>query len=481
MSPVSVFRASDRSVRVACPGGAIAPGLLRKTVGDICRAGRPGARVGIRQDFIIDFPGEKEAGRFSVATGALRAENIASSLIAFGIEPATPWLSEGHYQNLAEALHPVEGVSVSLADPRQQLAPLFPAEVNFVAAEIAHHWHLLLRGPDGGRSECADFLVPSFVLKNIVQWTRSRSAADRAHPAGMYRALRKEMGHSALDVARRADDFPRSGPDLTAYEGFHAGPDGTYRLGIFRENFLYPALLLDELAALSSQHRTGPVYLSPYHSILVKHIPAASLSEWAAFTRRHGLNLRHDTAILGWRVAESGLLRVRDAIVRILRKTDFALAPGVFAGVDYEHAETGLALVPETRRFFRDRFRLMVREGLPDARGAWVCAGTNLSVQALGALVLDLGTGADRPGSLATLPGRELLRDEGQPPVADGPRPSAAGLFQCADCLSVYDPRHGDHFAKIRRNVEFSELPATYSCPVCGGDRAGFRPVLAGF
>jgi len=54
-------------------------------------------------------------------------------------------------------------------------------------------------------------------------------------------------------------------------------------------------------------------------------------------------------------------------------------------------------------------------------------------------------------------------------------------MYQCqtVNCGYVYDPDRGDRKGKIKKGVQFKDLPEDWSCPVCGATVKAFRP-LAG-
>ncbi len=54
-------------------------------------------------------------------------------------------------------------------------------------------------------------------------------------------------------------------------------------------------------------------------------------------------------------------------------------------------------------------------------------------------------------------------------------------MYQCQtmNCGYIYDPDRGDRKAKIKKGVQFKDLPEGWKCPVCGATVKAFRP-LAG-
>ena len=50
-------------------------------------------------------------------------------------------------------------------------------------------------------------------------------------------------------------------------------------------------------------------------------------------------------------------------------------------------------------------------------------------------------------------------------------------LYQCENCLTIYDEAYGDETAGISANAAFDQLPETYVCPVCGGAKSSYHLV----
>ncbi len=47
--------------------------------------------------------------------------------------------------------------------------------------------------------------------------------------------------------------------------------------------------------------------------------------------------------------------------------------------------------------------------------------------------------------------------------------------YMCEVCGYVYDPEKGDTKGRISAGKEFSELPETWECPVCGVTKRDFQ------
>ena len=49
--------------------------------------------------------------------------------------------------------------------------------------------------------------------------------------------------------------------------------------------------------------------------------------------------------------------------------------------------------------------------------------------------------------------------------------------FECQVCGYIYDPCNGDPDGGINPGTEFTDLPASWHCPVCGSPKSKFIPM----
>jgi rubredoxin len=48
--------------------------------------------------------------------------------------------------------------------------------------------------------------------------------------------------------------------------------------------------------------------------------------------------------------------------------------------------------------------------------------------------------------------------------------------YVCSICGYVYDPERGDPDHGIEAGTAFEDLPATWTCPICGASKEQFEP-----
>ena len=53
-------------------------------------------------------------------------------------------------------------------------------------------------------------------------------------------------------------------------------------------------------------------------------------------------------------------------------------------------------------------------------------------------------------------------------------------MYQCqtVNCGCIYNPDKGDRKGKIPKETLFSDLPDDWKCPICGGGKKCFKPLV---
>jgi rubredoxin len=49
------------------------------------------------------------------------------------------------------------------------------------------------------------------------------------------------------------------------------------------------------------------------------------------------------------------------------------------------------------------------------------------------------------------------------------------GRYTCLVCGYVYDPEKGDPDSGVKPGTKFTDLPADWTCPICGADKSMFE------
>ena len=496
------FFESDQTTRFACeaPGGVFSPGAL----GELARAaqqfGSETIRVALDQGLALDLPDARSAKAFrgSAAArsfaGSTDRLSISSSIAAVDTDAnaATPWLTESVYLDLialcgSQTISPENALAprrVHIGDPRLSLSPRYPADWNFLAADIRHHWHAGVYDRHG-LLRTVPYLLPSYLLGQVLEAAAEFAASQgNADEPGedILEWMSRRFADSVLAISTTRGSTPAiPAPEKSSapYEGLNEARDGSSLwLGVCRSAAGFSPLFLDELAYLCRKYEVGRIYSTHWHSLIIKNIPPASRADWLALIARHGLNLRHDSAALYWQVAD-GYETIRERIVQALRAADAGTA-GLSFAVGPKALRSGalIALVPEGRQLFGEFFALYHRQDFDRSREHWQKFAGGLGIRELIRAVCELRAqflagfqlklkGPDAAASIDTT----VAADENAPAATEDADP---GLWSCPDCRTLYDPRYGDIRSGAPANTSFEELPAEFRCPVCEAPREAF-------
>ncbi len=398
----------------------------------------------------------------------MEAPNIMSS--AAEPDRGEGWLSESRYREALDELSPLQSKSITLTDGREGV-PRFADDLNFIASATPRHWFLVTRDNDRKEPRSLPFLVPSNRLASLVE---AVSAGDRSRNTGALAEMTR--------LFPPAPPLPSLGEpeSVSPREGFHEDGEGYVRLGLYNRRHVYSCLFLDELCYMCRRSDIARIHLTAEHELIIRKIPAERLNEWKRFLNKHGVNLRHGSAALGWRVLESGLVELKNNIVKHLVDTETGTGDLSFVMArDFLFLESTVAVEPVRRFPGRLRYNLYHRADFHAQAGRWFPFRMQLRERELPEAVrLLCETYRNR---FALQLGDEVRAsiEKHVESAREGAGDPAAGRHECPECLTIYDPSVGDPFRDIAPGTNFEQLPENYACFVCDEPKHSFRPVTA--
>lgn len=310
-------------LRVACPGGIIAPAALR-TIAELSGAwGADRLRIGCRQDLLVEGIAAAYEERFRAAVAPLAVDrlgdgaaidahpNITSSAPAAGIVPGVRWLDAAAIRHVLAGIRFRPSVAVNVTDPNQDLLPLTAGLLNFLAADEAHAWRISIaadhhprrraRGTGSQDRVTLPCLVPSEHVAEVVK------VADEAvgdHDAGaptladLARTIRLRLGAKLVEAT---DRHPVPPAEYGEYEGVHPMPAGAgYWIGLSTGTVPYRWRFLERLCMRAAEEGIDTLFATPWRSWVLKGVRQESLPAWRTLFGRHGVRVRHvDAASTG--------------------------------------------------------------------------------------------------------------------------------------------------------------------------------------
>src|SRR5688572_19559936 len=155
------------TVYINFKGGIISPGYLKQLLDIASSAHVAEVRFGLRQQLIMEIPGEKfEAFASACAlkdivfhTAESGLPNIVSSYAGVNIFTHDSWLSEGVYKDVFDLFNHEPLLKINVCDGKQSFTPLFTGHLNWIASSNQHYWYLYVRFPESDRIFCWPELI----------------------------------------------------------------------------------------------------------------------------------------------------------------------------------------------------------------------------------------------------------------------------------------------------------------------------------
>jgi rubredoxin len=251
-----------------------------------------------------------------------------------------------------------------------------------------------------------------------------------------------------------------------------------YWAGFYWRNNEYPIPFLKEVCELCQRTNVGKISFTPWKTFVVKDIEANHKIYWDELIGRYGINMRHSSFELNWHLPllDQKALKLKRYLVSEFDKFDIRTF-GLSFAIQNKPGErfTTVVIRPKSRLPFLGKFDFTRTYSIEHAydfnpnNNHYLEYATNLGKNQL-------------PQALRELSKRYYARLFAQNTVAkvhkqDGPKRSHQVVYQCPDCLTVYDERYGDALADITSGTPFDQLPDSYCCQVCDTPKTAFAGI----
>lgn len=469
--------------RLIVKGGVISPGELKEIVSMGLVQGQKAISFGSRQDIIfpegfqaIDI--DKKRKHHFVLPKVQSGNNIVSSYVSTDIFRNTPWLTGNKFLYVLEQFKENPMLKINITDPKQQLVPLFTGQINFVASEHEDYWFLYIRLTKWIKMERYPVLVYSW---NIAEIYYAIEAILEKEPISAEMIF--QLINETLDSNNRTIDQPLNIPfyPFPYYEGMNKMGIDQYWLGLYWRNNLYDLEFLNEMCDLCFDCKIGKICITPWKSFIVKGIPKERKLDWEKFLGKKGINVRHSLLELNWHlpVAKEWALKLKTFLVRTLDQFDISTYGLTFGISDYNregHYFTSIVIerndIPKDLQSIKIRPTynvLFAKQFDPNTKEYLVHTQevdklelptilielSKLYFDVLGESILEISSSTTK---------KELNVEE---------------LYQCAECLTIYNTNFGDPSQGIEKGILFMDLPTTYCCSLCEGAKANFKLITS--
>ncbi|WP_158839635.1 rubredoxin domain-containing protein [Polaribacter sp. L3A8] len=473
---------SEQLNRIIVRGGVLSPGELKYICESVESLGLKTISFGSRQDILLPKNvNQEELAQFDklkiVEANETGVENIVSSYVCADIFPSTSWLTGDRYLYLLEQFNTESKLKINLTDPKQRLVPLFTGNINFIASEHEDYWYLYVRLPDWKKTQMYPALIYSWDLDKIETAIENVLQEEPETIEMIF-----DLVSDAVDTNNRTVDKPLEVPfyPFPYFEGMNKIGMDKYWLGLYWRNNKYDISFLKEMCELCSENKIGKISITPWKSFVVKGIPKESKLVWEKFLGKRGINVRHSMLELNWHipVANKDALNLKKYLVSNFDQNDISTYGLTFGITDYSKAAYYFTSIvvernkqPEMIGNFqtRDTYNLLYAKNFDPNTRQYIMHVQDVDKVELPGLLMELSQlYFDQLGS-------EI---EAEKEVEVQKETTELEVYQCKDCLTIYDEAFGDITQNIPAETLFNALPESYECSLCEAPKPSFQKVV---
>lgn len=480
-------------IKINFKGGIISPGELYNILVAASNNGVANVRFGLRQQLLVPishahlatFTAElKSLGHhFEVDRDDL--PNIVSSYPAEEIFITNTWLSEGIYKDIFDDINYLPRLKINVSDSKQSFTPMLTGNINWVASPVAQHfWHLFIRFP---RTNVIYEWKEIVYTNDVARMSKALESLIIAQP-GKFVDNPNASGDAlySLISSSNYNTKPADGKlvlpvfNLPYYEGLNRYHDKTW-LGIYRRDELFDVNFLKEMCLLCLQTKIGQLCSTPWKSIVIKGIEEKDRKSWNYLLAKFQVNVRHAANELNFQVedncAES--LALKNYIVKYLSRDDTRTF-GICFGIKAQDKTEVFSSVLIRRRsllrigpwkFIHVYDILCAKDFNPNERTGFAFSRNNLRIWLPERIrrLLHLFYTHQSTSLKSLVPA--IAKKE---PVQHIEKKRV--VYQCKDCMTVYDPQRGEPENNIPAGTAFDQL-SNYQCSTCEAPAKDFVAV----
>ncbi len=481
------------TVSINFRGGIISPGDLFNILSAAQKIKVLYVRFSLRQQLLIDMEGYSipaftaamEKLNIPFETDSSKFPNIISSYPAEEVFIRNTWLSEGVYKDIFDAVDFSPTLKVNICDSNQSFTPMLTGNINWVAAqELQHYWHLIIRFPKTNiiyewEQLCYTNDIAK-VTKAIEQIITANPAAyiDNTNADGNELFAALPADNLMIKPAEKKAALPQF--NLPYYEGLNRY-DNKYWLGIYRRDELFSVDFLKALCQLCSETKLGQLCCTAWKSIMIKGIEEKDKGRWNLLLEKFQINMRHAANELNFQVEDNCAegLALKNYLVKHL-SIDDTRTFGICFGIKTRSKSEIFSSILVRRRHLIDflgikLFKvydiLCAKDFNPNERTGEIFSSGNPKAvlpEQLRRSVLKFyhyraGLNKKKSTAVAVKQVKEKNTEE--------------SVYQCSNCLSVYDAAVGEAAAGIPAGTPFEKLPAQYICALCDAGKESFKKI----
>lgn len=456
------------TLRIFTNGGIVTPEELRKItqIASLCgcEAIMPGSRqelyLKVEKSLLITAEVELSKHGINYTQVENRAENIVCSFAALQILPTTAWLLEDTYLDILDSFTYQPKLKINIVDPLQNLVPLFTGQLNFIASSYPRYWHLYIDFPSISKRQVWPVLIDGDDIGNLSKLIEE--VYDKQYPAtvqDLYAAI-SEIFTGRTRHREEEIHLPVVQP-FPLIEGIHAYGNACW-LGIYRRNQCFPLGFLDALYKQCIEYKVGNICLTPHKTLLIKDIRKEDMRQWKKMLGIHRINIQHSALELNWQLPDldAEAMQLKTTWVSELEEREIYTADLSFAVQTHPIDIAASVIIKQNYATSKDskKYDVLYANDFTSHSLQWQVFASNISVKEVAATIMDL---CQVYYSKVGLSSPQMISEEVPVLVP------SHNVYQCPDCLTIYNPEYGDATATIPPGTSFQELPDTYTCSLC--------------
>lgn len=469
-------------VRVFAIGGVISPGDFSKVIEVAQNLGSDYIHLGARQDILFPI----RISNMEKITTLLRKlplpyefdsknqENIVSSYVTLDVMPATSWLAPHIYHYILDSFDYQPSDKINITDPTQGMVPLFTGNINFIASGIDNYWYLYIRysALDANPWCCPDLIYGFDIAKVAKAIEELKPVENLIFPADIYARIKSELHFNTRKIEQ-----PLEYPEMIFpyFEGINRAESDKYWMGLYWRNNRFTIKFLEVFCNQCLKTNIGIICLTPWKSILIKGVMEKDKLEWEKILGKYGINMRHSSLELNWHlpVADQDALELKNYLVHALDQQDISTYGLSFSIKTQKHVVLFTSIVIEREEPENEedtyQYNILYAKDFNPNFFEYYCYARAINRDIIPALLIELSKKY-----------YEQLNTKKAASASEKSQPHQEPrklVFQCSECLSIYDEAYGDALAKIPAGTPFSLLPDSFRCSVCGSPKSKFRQV----
>ena len=437
------------------PSGVISNNHLSALATIIYRSESKGAFLTNRQQVVINKIRENDIyvqnlkKQIPLFWGDEVLPNIVTTNHTGGLFNKNDWAySQDAYLEILQSFGKTSSLSIGLSSYNQNFENIFSSHINFIVSDTENFWLLVLQ--KDYQLFFAPFLLDSSCLAQV------SSLIEESWQKNTDEIFEQILAKFNTNINFYKEiKLPQLRYDIA--EGFIKMNDYEYALNIYSCRQIWRADFLENLNLLMKKHNLRRLYITGRQSLLIKHIPQESLSQWRNLLAFYSVHIRHSENDLLWQYPQENtqICQLVTKLNKGLKKQKVSLhnffiyledesEQGYFSDADLVILITSkFGLQSYNLAYKKDSFRRVIK---------------NLNFSELLKNIIELSRQniySKKEGSSFKIYGE--LKQENN-----------LQIYECQDCLTCYDENYGEPKLGIAPKTLFRDLSASWKCELCG-------------